>query len=59
MKEILRFLATEKGKKFILLVLGSLIVIGGVAWSYGLDQSTTHQANQAKTAKLEQDMQNA
>ena len=47
-----RFLNSEKGKRFVLLCLGALLVIGGVAWFYDYHQWTLHQEYQGKTAEL-------
>ena len=59
MNDVLRFLNTEKGKKFILILLGALILIGGVALVYDYDQWTAHEANQAKIDALNKEILNA
>ena len=56
---ITRFLNSDKGKQFILLVLGTLVLNGAVAWFYDYDQWTAQGANQAKIEELKTDISSA
>ena len=53
------FLATGPARKFGLVSLVALIVVGGVSWFYGYNQWTIYQAYQAKIGGLKQNIAEA
>ena len=52
-------LATGKGRKVVLLSLGALIVISGVAWYYDHNQWVIHREHQAQIGVLKQNIATA
>lgn len=53
------YLTTEKGRKLVLLTLGALIVISGVAWCYDYNQWVIHRTHQTTIDVIKQNIATA